>query len=323
MKTLLFVIATTSIGQVPTSSTSQSDLAAIKIHRGADVKADDVQLQSRENWWAIGAWSAGITGTIFLGGTRAWWDQGYEEFKLRETGWLGKDTYSGGHDKIGHMWSGYTLLHTLAYIYKFHGMSQEGAMWMSVVMSTLVMNGFEFVDGFTQFGFEYADAIANTAGIALGALTWIYPSLFDLISFRLAYVPTNDFLDNETSLVKFINDYSGQIYYLDIRGHGVNQLLNRESDWTKYLLAGVAFSTNHYSPVRRNELRQRLWGAHVGLDTSKLLEDILPSNTGNNFVRNFFNYYALPFLSVAVFKDLNSDFWSVNFGLSNRLQATF
>jgi hypothetical protein len=127
------------------------------------------------------------------------------------------------------MWSGYTLLHTLAYIYKFHGMSQEGAMWMSVVMSTLVMNGFEFVDGFTQFGFEYADAIANTAGIALGALTWIYPSLFDLISFRLAYVPTNDFLDNETSLVKFINDYSGQIYYLDIRGHGVNQLLNKVS----------------------------------------------------------------------------------------------
>ena len=88
---------------------------------------------------------------------------------------------------------------------------------MSVAYEHLGDEWFRVCRWLYQFGFEYADAVANTLGIALGALTWKYPTLFDLISFRLAYVPTND-LDNET---RSSNSWLyGQIYYLDIRGHG-------------------------------------------------------------------------------------------------------
>jgi len=275
------------------------------------------------NYWGVGGWSLGIAAAVFVGGTRAWWDEGYQGFTFKETGWLERDTYSGGHDKVGHVFSAYSATHTMAFIYESYGMSHETAIWTAIGFNILVMNGFEFVDGFTKYGFEYADSVANTLGFGLSALTWLYPRMYDTIGMRVGYWPSNDFLDNERTVLKFINDYTGQIYFLDLKLKGLLGYMGIEPGWAKYLVTGVAFSTNHYSPIRRHEQRQRLWGAHVGLNVSEVLDTWFPGNKPMKVASTILNYYGLPFLSVSMLKDLNDGPWYVNFGIANNFQVEF
>ena len=284
---------------------------------------ESAKLSEDINWWGVGGWSTGIAAAVFFGGTRAWWDEGYEPFNVKDTGWLERDTYSGGHDKIGHVFSAYAATHTMAYIYKSYGLSHRAAIWAAIGYNIFVMNGFEFVDGFTKYGFEYADSVANTIGFGLSALTWLYPSVYESFGMRVGYFPSNDFLDNERSLIKFINDYTGQIYYFDFKLKGILSAMNVESSWAQYLVGGVAFSTNHYSPVRRHELRQRLWGGHIGLNTAEVFRTFSDSGKTSTVIRTLLNYYALPFLSVSVLKDLNDGPWYVNFGIANNFQVEF
>jgi hypothetical protein len=300
------------VSSVPATSTST--LATTSTH---------LESKTELNVLAAGAWSLGIAATVFVGGTRAWWDEGYQGFTFKETGWLERDTYSGGHDKIGHLFSAYSATHTMAFIYESYGMSHTSAIWAAIGFNTLVMNGFEFVDGFTQYGFEYADSVANTLGFGLAAVTWLYPRMYDTIGMRVSYLPSNDFLDNERTVLKFVNDYTGQIYYFDLKFKGLLEYMGIEPGFARYWLTGVAFSTNHYSPIRRHEQRQRLWGVHLGLNMSEVLEPWTGSNKAMKVVSTLLNYGGLPFLTVALLKDLNDGPWYVNFGIANKFQVEF
>jgi hypothetical protein len=269
---------------------------------------------------------AGVTAGMIalLGGwaVDAWWSDGLEPFSFRQTGAFEKNAYAGGADKVGHAYATYLMTHAMYAIYRDLGMSRTNALWWSSGAVFVVSNWVELIDGFTEFGFEHGDVIANTAGVVLGFVTRYSPAADDLLGFRIAYAPSPDFLKNEKSVLKWINDYTGMTFYFDVKAKGVYRLLDREPGFMRYVVGGVAFGTDQYSPVKRWAIRRRNVGVHVGLSLSEILRVWGEGDEGVESVATIFDYYAVPFLSVAVMKDLNGEDWFLNFGISNRLEPT-
>jgi hypothetical protein len=266
--------------------------------------------------------SAVLAAGVLVVGTGAWWDDGLTEFSLRETGFFGEETYAGGSDKAGHMYSSYVSMHLVEPLYEGLGVSRRSAPWWAAAFTFLLWNGFELIDGFTEFGFEYGDVIANTAGIGLGLVTRLDPRLHDTIGMRMAYVPSRDFLANEKTWIKFINDYSGMLFYLDVKAKGVAALLGRDPGLWRYVVGGLVYGTDQYSPVRRRPLRERNFGVHIGLSFAELLRGLGGGDEGVDGLATIFDYYGVPFLGVALMKDLNGGPWFVSFGVANRFETS-
>ncbi|MBI2378926.1 MAG: DUF2279 domain-containing protein [Deltaproteobacteria bacterium] len=270
---------------------------------------------------AIALASAGLSALVLGVGTQAWWEDGLESFRLRETGFLGRDTYAGGADKLGHLYCTYVSMHVVAALYEELGMTSSESVWYAALFTGLLWNGFEVIDGFTKFGFEYGDVVANTIGIGLGAVVQLVPTIGGIVGLRLGYVPSRDFLANDRSFLKFINDYTGMTYYFDLRAKGLFEAFDLDPGWARYVVAGPIWGTNHYSPIRRHEERRRTFGAHLGISLAEALRDFGDGDAGVNGIARFFDFYAVPFLGVTLASDLNTGELYFGFGVSNRSEV--
>ncbi len=286
----------------------------------AQTPAEPASPSEHRTLWVAGT-SAAIAGAVLLVGSQAWWEDGLKPFRFRETGFFGKDTYAGGSDKFGHMWTSFAFTGGTAFFYEQIGLDRETAAWYSAIFNFALFNGFELIDGFTDFGFEYGDVVMNTFGVGLALMHRLYPVTESLLGLRLGYVPSRDLLANDKNYVKSVNDYTGMLFYLDIKAKGVFELAGKDPGLGRYLLAGVVWGTNQYSPVRVDEDRQRLFGVHLGLSMRQLLYLAADGDGATETVGDLFEYFAVPFLSVAVLKDLNGQDWYLNFGVSNRSQV--
>ncbi len=264
--------------------------------------------------------SAGLTALVLGVGTEAWWSDGLQPFSFRETGFLGHATYAGGADKLGHMWCSYVSVAMVTAIYRALGLPPTRAAWYAALFTGLLFNGFELIDGFTRFGFEYGDVIANTLGMSFGLVTHLVPGADDLVGLRLAYTPSEDFLRNEKSYLKVVNDYSGMNYYLDLKYRGLARLAGADPGVGRYFLGGLVFGTYRYSPVKVWEERSRYLGVHVGLDLAELLRARSDGDPAMLKVARVFDFLAFPFLSVALMKNLDGEDWFLNFGVAHRHQ---
>jgi hypothetical protein len=276
--------------------------------------------EDTSNMWIVTGVSAGCVAVLLAWGTSAWWEDGLEPFEFRETGAFGRDTYAGGSDKIGHAYAVYMMTHFGAALYRALGMSPARAAWYSAVATVVLANWFELIDGFTEFGFEYGDVIANSLGAALGLVTELYPELDETVGFRISYVPSSDFLHHDKSLLKWINDYSGMNFHLDLKLRGLFRWFDRDPGFARFVLVGVVYGTDHYSPIKRWEERRRSLGFNIGLDFAEILRWWGDGDEGVDAIAKVFDYYAVPFLNIGVLKDLNSDDWFVNFGIANRFE---
>ncbi len=268
----------------------------------------------------VAASSVAIVGVIAAWGWGAWWDEGFSSFHLRDTGFLEENTYAGGADKWGHMYGSYIGVLMVTRLYELLGLDHETAAWVSFIAGTLVANGIEVADGFTSFGFEYGDVIFNTLGLGLALATELVPEVYNLVGMRIGYIPSSDFLSNEKTFIRWINDYSGMLFYLDFKGKGLMELLGKDPGFMRYLLAGPVWGTDKYSPVRQEENDRRWLGLSVGLSVPELLRAYYDNDKGVEVFAKFFEYYALPFFSVAALVDLNDGGWMINFGVANRVE---
>lgn len=271
--------------------------------------------------WAIGLASTGLAVGVLAVGTQAWWENGVQSFSLRETGWFGRDTYAGGSDKFGHMFSSLVSLHIVAHVYESLGLDPTSAAWGSALFTAALFNGFEFIDGFTEYGFEYGDVVMNTLGITFGLCARLWPTFDSLFGMRLGYTPSPDFLRHDKTLLKFINDYTGMLFLFDLKLKGVFELAGLEPGPARFINLGVAFTTDQYSPVKVWDERQRLLGAHVGLNFAEVLRAISGGDAWTMRIARVFEMYAIGGLSVVLLRDLNNDRWYLNFGVSNRLEV--
>jgi hypothetical protein len=276
--------------------------------------------EDTSNVWIVSGVSSAIVAGLLAWATQAWWEDGLEPFSFRETGAFGHETYAGGADKVGHAYANYMMTHVGAALYRSLGMSPTRAAIYAAAGTFLVANWFELIDGFTKFGFEYGDVIANTFGAGLGLLTQIFPEVDETVGFRIGYVPSRDFLDNDKSVLKWINDYSGMAFFGDLKLRGVFHAFGEDPGFARFVLCGVVYSTGDYSPIRRDAEKHRALGFHVGLDFAEVIRWMADGDDGMIDVGDLFDYYAVPFLSVAVMRDLDDGEWFINFGVANRLQ---
>lgn len=274
------------------------------------------------NPWIIAGTTAAALGALSAWAYGAWWDTGEPlvDFHFKDTGFLNRDTYAGGSDKLGHTYVCYIVTRAAAAMYEALGLSHLTAAIVSSSAVFLVSNGVEVMDGFTDYGFEYGDVIANTLGIGLGLLQDLSPQAERVVGMRLGYVPSRDFLVKDRTFIKWINDYTGMLFYFDIKGKGVAELFDRDPGLWRYVVGGVVWGTDNYSPVRRHEERRRSFGVHVGLSLPEVLRAAYVGDEGVEKFATFFEYYAMPFLSVTAMTDLNTGEWYLNFGVSNRLE---
>ena len=274
----------------------------------------------------IGGASIGI-GALALGaGAVAWWRAyRFDGFGLKNTGSFGRTTYAGGGDKAGHFVSNYIALHAMTSIYEGLGARRERAVLYAAVFTGLIAQGVEIIDGFVPVHrFEYGDVIANIVGLGLGIGTEIVPDLDRVIGARIGYWPSADFLANQRkrtavdTYLKLINDYSGQTVFVDLKLKGALELAGVSPGPARYVLAGINWSTAKYAPKGPEEERQRNLGVHVGVALPEVIDE-LELGAAGRVLSGFLRYYAPPFATVSIARDLNHDRWLWSFGLASRL----
>lgn len=282
-----------------------------------------LQVEEGPNPWIIGGTSLAIVGVLAGWAKSAWWDQPTVPFHFKDTGYLNKDTYAGGSDKLGHTYVCYLFTIGVTHLYEALGMSHDAAAYVSAGAVLLVSNGVELADGITEYGFEYGDVIANTMGIGLGLAGELSPWVKSTFGLRIGYVPSRDFLANDKSFLKFINDYAGMLYYLDVKPKGIFEAFDEDPGAWRYVITGLVWSTDKYSPVRDDALRRRSFGVHVSLSLPEILRAAYPGDKGVEAYATFFDYYAVPFISLSVQNDLNTGQWYFSFGVANRSEISF
>jgi len=268
--------------------------------------------------------SAALAAVVIVSGTFAWWrDEGYVGWSWRDTGFFGQKTYAGGSDKAGHFYTCYLGTRMATQIYEWVGLPHGVALAMGASMGFFLSNVVEAVDGFTPFGFEWADALANSIGIALAMVFETWPTLDGLFGARMGYVQTLRFFTGKVHYFKLINDYSGMIFYLDLKPAGL-EALGVSPGVFRYVNFGFSFGTDGYRPQEKPRFRKRNVGVHVGLEIPAILETLFGADApGVDVARRTTKYYALPFTTIMLNHDLNQGGQAVNFGLANRAQVAW
>lgn len=164
---------------------------------------------------AAAPWRGRHTNAILLGtsaglaayGWRNWWQEGFHgRFATAKEGWFGHHTYSGGADKLGHLYMSYAGTRLLTGLLIWDGAAPQQALRTAAWYTLGAFAAIEVLDGFSRtWRFSREDMLMNAAGVGAGVLLESHPGLDRLIDLRLHYRPSNGSFDP-------FGDYSGQTY---------------------------------------------------------------------------------------------------------------
>ncbi|MDF1562841.1 MAG: DUF2279 domain-containing protein [Deltaproteobacteria bacterium] len=271
------------------------------------------------NPWAVGGLTAGLGAVVILSGYLSWWDDGeFVPFTWQKTGWFGPDAPLGGGDKKGHFFSFYTMTRATAQFYRWVRVSDGWARFAGATFAFALGAMIETVDGFTHYGFEFHDVIANVTGIAVASLLEWDERLDRLLGVRMGFVPSKYFPE-QIKRLETMNDYSGMSLHLDLRlaglaGYGL------DPGYARYLTVGLTYGTRDYGPDGPD--KRRNLGVFVGLNLPELLDATLGrGKPGVEVLRTFTRYYAVPLTEVGLQHDLDGTGQYLNFGVPNRLEV--
>jgi len=197
-------------------------------------------------------------------GLSKWWQAGFGGgFKTTNEGWFGRNTESGGADKLGHMYFNYGTVRLLTPLFEAAGNSRDASVSLAAWTALGIFAGVEVADGFSRrWKFSPQDAAMNVAGMALGVVLETHPELDEILDFRVAYRPSKD------SGFSPFGDYSGQKYLLVVKADGFAPL--RQNRLLRYLEVAVGYGARGFEPggERRRDI-------YVGLSVnlSRLLAD--------------------------------------------------
>ena len=253
---------------------------------GEDVKAAK---------WETGVAVAGVTA---LGLTS--WDWGSSKsFKWNSEGWFGKDTGSGGADKLGHAFTSYALTNVLANRLLREGRSPERAALSAAITTQAIMLYVEVFDGLSNdHGFAREDVVMNLLGTGLAYVRTVNPKVRDLVDFRMEYQKSG------YKGYRPFSDYSGQKYLAALKLGGFNALRNTPF---QYLELQAGYYTRGFSKGEQaNGLaRSRHSFIGVGLNLSALLfgnrtnDEAALKNAG----RLFFDHIQIPHTAARASRD--------------------
>lgn len=283
-----------------------SALACAVILGATPLRAQELQPPPAEtNWLLAGGIGVGVPAALLGIGVINWWRLKStkftpENFNYWDRGWLGPDTYAGGHDKLGHFYSNYVCQYLVTAMYEGIGFSRNRAILASGLVTFVSFNLVELVDGFTPFGWEYGDTVFNIAGqlYAMGAQYYGWDQYLHL---KASWVPSRSYFRENVKQYQFLEDYNGQRFFL---------LARPAAFWRaapvplRYVEAGLYYESRGYRPKVKAALRQRDVGVAATLDISSILTDLWPESSWALGFARFFEF-AEPSLVVGVGFDVN------------------
>ena len=281
---------------------------------------DEPRGLSRTEILTIAGVGTGLSALVMGGGYLAWWrDAQHSEFKFYDSGFLRRDTYAGGADKLGHVYSVFVGTRMFTQAFMWAGINHRDSVLATGAIEGLLSFAVEFADAYNSYGFEFNDVIADYFGIGMGFAAEFSPAFDALVGYRLSWVTSSALLHGKKDYIKIVNDYSGQMYFLDFRPAGLEDVFGISPGWARYFILSVTHSTNGYSP--KDPPKQRKVGVAVGLNVPEILRAVF-GNDGRAVAvtGTITKYVAVPFTNVGWQHGLNFHEERVNFGVANRLQ---
>jgi hypothetical protein len=229
--------------------------------------------QSSEGWGKeVSLGGVGLTHAALYTWAYFAWYRGRDlsdEIIWRDEGFLGVDTYAGGADKFGHMFSNYALTRGTAQLLRSGGWSRATSVGLSSSLSLAFFTMIEIKDGYHEnFGFSWGDMAFNGMGIGLAALMETVPRVDKHFDFRLEYLPTRLFMRQlvEDGALDAAEDYSGQTFLLahHLSAHeAITQ--DRHWSWVRYLDVVAGFGSRNYLPKTNDPDRVKRQEVFLGL----------------------------------------------------------
>jgi hypothetical protein len=189
----------------------------------------------------------------------AWWhDQTFTPFETEWDGFFGINTYSGGADKLGHLYMNLALSRATTGILRFGRFDPLSASIAGATLSWLSYLLLELRDGLSAFQFSWGDLLANSLGTAVGLLLTHVPQVDRFVSFRMMYWPSTEFRQNPS--LNFNEDYSGQTFLVALHPAGFGDRVG----FFRYIDLVVGFNADHYLPNPRRDDRPERQRLYVG-----------------------------------------------------------
>lgn len=251
---------------------------------------------AKKKFWLL---NGALAGVIISYGAINWWKDTNHSISFTDEGWFASYATNGGADKFGHAFTAYTLSRILNALYREIGIREDEARWQGPVVGLSLMTLVEVGDAFSHHGFSTSDLVADSAGVFLAYLEESYPTIDDLIDFRIEYLPTKGFL--RSGKTGFDTDYSGMKHLIVFKLSGIKGL--RDSPLS-YLEFHAGYFTRGYSVYDEgyyDEQTRNIYTA-VSINLSRLLESA--SNRAENLKKplhitsRFLEYYQIPGLYI-------------------------
>lgn len=236
----------------------------------------------------------GLGAAILYVGTKHWDWNTDTKFHVASEGWFGKDTYSGGTDKLGHAFFSYLISDFFTWRLHSRGFNTYESALTGAFLTSLVMIAIEVGDGFSPYGASYEDLAFNAAGIAFSFISNTVPGVRERFDFRMQYVPTGH--DNSIG----VGDYSGKKFLLATKLAGFDVFKDTS---LRYLELHAGYFTKGYSAweLREHMPQSRHPYVGIGLNLSEVLfshpdvRDTAPGLIGRRALR----YIQVPYTYVA------------------------
>lgn len=247
--------------------------------------SDSIQLQKnvKRAIWINGGIYAGSMGLLY----KTWYSQ-YPQSNLHSFNdgaeWLQMD-------KVGHVYSAYTMGRYSIALWKTTGIDSRKAVWIGGLSGAAYQTVIEVLDGYSaQWGWSWGDFAANCAGSGLliaQELAWGHQRLQLKTSFHKKIYDDpilnqrSDALFGKSVAERALKDYNGQIYWLSANVHDFFP----QSKWPAWLNVSVGMGADGLFGARQNKAydasgnvifdrtdiaRRRVWYLGPDIDFTKI-----------------------------------------------------
>jgi hypothetical protein len=260
---------------------------------------------------ATTVWTASAVAAGVLQGIGAPLQYGWVGWNVTDEGWFGRNTYTGGADKVSHFIISSGVSRLLYETYTTLGHPKDQSFTLAVATAFMSGTMVEIMDAFSVYGFSFQDLTVDALGSAAGALINRY-ELQDMLGLRIGLVETEIPASAIGSSVETLGrSYNDEIYAADLKLGGLIRRMNADPGFARFFLTSFVFFTKGFGydpplPTRYQEV-----GFEVGLNFPEILKAFGVSEStwwGQGLIA-IFNFFRFPFTQVGVYYNLFDGKW--------------
>jgi|GEM_PF-292434 len=233
------------------------------------------------------------------------WDWGSSDHWIwRSEGFFGQNTQYGGFDKMGHLWSHYTITRASYNVFNYTEQGRPIKWLYTILIPASVGLAIEVGDAYaTSAGFAWEDLVADSTGIFIGCMMERFPVLDAFFNLSMEYSPTNYVKEHPEDSFLFALDYSGWKFLTSFKLAGFEYLGFDIPEFLKYFMIDFGYFTRGYTKFDREmsapELPSKKRFVYVGVSINmpEVLKAVFNDNKSfaSRASRQALSYYHIPF----------------------------